>query len=103
MAKRDFSSKLVSGIAKSTWDRKAYRAKQTAERRRRGRTRKFRRQMSAQTKKLHGEEKYQKAVAAGREKSSIAQLREKGYVIAAPRGGARLFPNLGSENASRRT
>jgi hypothetical protein len=74
----------ASARTKTAWDRDDYREKQTAERRRRGRTRKFRQQMRAQTKRLHGTEKYQKAVAEGREKSSIAQLREKGYTIAEP-------------------
>ena len=88
---KDAFHRLRSERGKTTWSRDDYRTKQTAERRRRGRTRKFRQQMRAQTKKLHGTKKYQEAVAEGRLKSSVARLREKGYTIAAP-GEPRTLP-----------
>jgi hypothetical protein len=72
----------ASARTKKAWERDDYRKRQVRERQKRGRSRKFRRQQRAQTTGLWGTEEFRKAVAEGHEKSSVARLRAKGYIVA---------------------
>ncbi len=72
----------ASARTQKAWERDEYRKKQVRERQRRGRTRKFQQQQRAQTTELWTTEKFRNAVDQGREKSEIARLRAKGYIVA---------------------
>jgi hypothetical protein len=88
----------ASERATKTWERSDYRNKQISERKKRGRSRKFREQMRAQTIALHRTEEFRTAIAEGQEKSSVRRLLAKGWIIApggvlAPPGTKRPGPH----------